>query len=102
MFTFRAVTVNDNGLTVRYFFGLSRKIFFPWDNVERVNIVERNFKYHRFLTHKNLTLYYKDFSAQRINVSGMLWFERKKLMKEIEKHAFVKKDPPMPKFWDLM
>lgn len=102
-FNCRRIIISDQKLIVRGFLGLRKEKKFFWTDLKSVAMHQKDYRYSRYYFYQ-IYLYRKDISTPKISLSGMLWFERKKLMIEIEKHVPVQKDAtgPIPKFWDLM
>lgn len=95
MFDLKYLTIDDNGLTVNSIFN---KRLFCWTDVSRIELLDMsNMRVLYFI----LYVHRKNSEINKVYLFSMLWFERKTLIAELQKHVRVDKDPPMPKLTDI-
>lgn len=100
----RIIRIHSDYLKVNKIWGIGVSEYYKWNEIKSAAIHESEYKLDRRIIHYRLYLYYKDHTCVKISLTGMFWFERKKLFEEVKKHTRIneQQSPEIPSFQDLM
>lgn len=95
LFFCKLFIVKENGINIK---GLRKSRYYEWNDLRAAKVY---FESWGKVTYYKLYFYRKNLKTDKILLMGLLWFERKTLIAELQKHVRVDKDPPMPKLTDI-
>lgn len=96
---FKRIKLSEKYFECRSIYGLGKTEIINWTDITAVRM---HFKSWGKIIWHELYIHKPKGGILKINMAGYFWFERKSLMKALEVYTTVIKDPPLPKFKDLL